>query len=154
MCPLPICIMITALPHVRKHPHTNTHTQLYLHGEGSSLLVVMVQQVGHEGGVVWKLLAHPQSNGLAAERTVAVLRLHMDGRAGGEEKQGDEEQELLLVVVVESSTHLHTSVRNPHDGRKGGLLLPICSHSRMDVSQLMDGEEECAIPLQNYALEI
>lgn len=45
---------------------------LYLHCKGCSLLVVMIEQVGHEGGVVGETLAHPQHDGLTREGAVAA----------------------------------------------------------------------------------
>ena len=55
---------------------------LYLHGEGGGLLVVVVQDVGHVGGVVRQPLAHSQRDGLTGEQAVAPLRrIHGDGDA-------------------------------------------------------------------------
>lgn len=61
----------------------------YLHGQCSCLLVVVVQKIGHEGGVVRQVLAHSQSDGLTAELTVAFYRVYVDGksRADQEEQQ-------------------------------------------------------------------
>lgn len=54
----------------------------YLHGESGSLLVVVVQYVGHEGGVVGQPLTHAQGDGLTGEQTVAPCRgVHRDGNA-------------------------------------------------------------------------
>lgn len=54
----------------------------YLHGEGRGLLVVVVQYVGHVGGVVGKPLAHAKGYGLTSEQTVALhRRVHGDGDA-------------------------------------------------------------------------
>ncbi len=32
---------------------------VYLHGESSGLLIIVIQKVGHEGGIVGEALAHP-----------------------------------------------------------------------------------------------
>lgn len=79
------------------HKHTHIHKiqrmqqPTYLHGQCSCLLVVVVQQVGHEGGVVRQILAHSQSDGFAAELTVALHGLHVNGtrRRHHEEQQED-----------------------------------------------------------------
>lgn len=61
---------------------TFQHKDRYLHGERRRLLVVVVQRVGHEGGVVGQTLAHAQGDGLAGERAVAARRrVHGDGHA-------------------------------------------------------------------------
>lgn len=70
----------------KKHPvllHlSHVSSVLYLHGESGSLLVVMVQYVGHEGGVVGQPLAHAQGDGLTGEQTMAPRRrIHGDGYA-------------------------------------------------------------------------
>lgn len=55
---------------------------LYLHGEGGRLLVVMVEHVWHEGGVVGQPLAHAQRDGLAGEQAVTPRRrVHRNGHA-------------------------------------------------------------------------
>lgn len=94
MCMLYKQYIIPPLPPSRRRlSNFTTHrlTQSYLHGESGRLLVVVVQQVGHEGGVVRQILAHPQPDGLAAELAVALRVLHMDGPSSWE--QGEEEQE-------------------------------------------------------------
>lgn len=45
---------------------------LYLHGEGCGLLIVVIEQVGHERGVVGETLTHPQRDRLAREGAVAA----------------------------------------------------------------------------------
>lgn len=68
---------------------------LYLHGEGSGLLVVVVQGVGHEGGVVGQPLAHAQRDGLAGEQAVAASRrVHRDGHARRQHGHGQHPQEV------------------------------------------------------------
>lgn len=68
---------------------------LYLHGEGGSLLVVMVQYVGHEGGVVGQPLAHAQGDGLTGEQAVAPRRrVHGDGDAHRQHGHGQHPQEI------------------------------------------------------------
>lgn len=42
------------------------------------MLVVVVQEVGHEGGVVRQVLAHPQDDGLAGEQAVPSRGGHPD----------------------------------------------------------------------------
>lgn len=91
-------------PHVTLHSQTripleqqqSTYTHgysQYLHGERGRLLVVVVEEVGHEGGVVRQVLAHPQSYWLTGKRTVALCCLHMDGQTGGAEGWEEEKQE-------------------------------------------------------------
>lgn len=45
---------------------------LYLHGESCGLLIVVIEQIGHERGVVGETLAHPQRDGLTREGAVAA----------------------------------------------------------------------------------
>lgn len=53
---------------------------LYLHGESGGLLVIMVQYVWHEGGVVGQPLTHAQGDGLTGKQTVAPRsRIHGNG---------------------------------------------------------------------------
>lgn len=54
---------------------------LYLHGESGSLLIVVIEQVGHERGVVGETLTHPQCDRLTREGAVAACWLHVDSRA-------------------------------------------------------------------------
>ena len=57
----------------------------YLHSESSCLLVVVVEDVGHEGGVVGQALAHAQGDGLAGEHAVAAsCCIHWDGHTSGQ----------------------------------------------------------------------
>lgn len=67
----------------------------YLHSQGRRLLVVVIQKVGHEGGVVRQVLAHSQSDGLTAELTVALDVVYVNGksRAHQEEEQVEEDGE-------------------------------------------------------------
>lgn len=55
----------------------------------------MIQEIGHKGGVVRQILAHPQPDGLTAELTVALCGLHMNahGRCAQEEQYVDRNQE-------------------------------------------------------------
>lgn len=81
-----------ACPVICSHTHTHTRRMqqpTYLHGQRSCLLVVVVQQVGHEGGVVRQILAHSQSDGFAAELAVALHGLRVNGtrRRHHEEQQ-------------------------------------------------------------------
>lgn len=67
----------------------------YLHGESSSLLVVVVQDVGHEGGVVGQPLTHAQGDGLTGEQTVAPGHsIHGDGDTHGQHGHGKHPQEI------------------------------------------------------------
>lgn len=69
--------------------------RLYLHGEGSGLLVIVVKGVGHEGGVVWQPLAHAQRDGFAGEQAVAARRrVHRDGHACRQHGHGERPQEV------------------------------------------------------------
>lgn len=63
----------------------------YLHSQCSSLLVVVVQQVGHKGGVVRQILAHSQSDGLAAELAVAPQGLQVNGQSWGQHEEQQED---------------------------------------------------------------
>lgn len=65
----------------------------YLHGQSSRLLVIMIQEIGHEGGVVRQILAHSQSDGLTAEFTVALYRLHVRRTQGDEEQKEEDDNE-------------------------------------------------------------
>lgn len=56
----------------------------YLHGEGSGLLIIVIEQVGHKGCVVREALAHPKCDGLAGERAVTACRLHVDSHTCGQ----------------------------------------------------------------------
>lgn len=68
---------------------------LYLHGEGGRLLVVVVEGVGHEGGVVGQPLAHAQRDGLAGEQVVAARRrVHGDGHARRQHGHGQRPQQV------------------------------------------------------------
>lgn len=59
------------------------------------MLVVMVQYVGHEGGVVGQPLAHAQGDGLTGEQTVApCCRIHGDGNARRQHGHGQHPQEI------------------------------------------------------------
>lgn len=72
-----------------------TAAVLYLHGEGGRLLVVVVEDVGHEGGVVRQPLAHAQRDGLTGEQAVAARRrIHRDGHARREHGDGQHPQEV------------------------------------------------------------
>lgn len=74
--------------------HTSPAVLLYLHGEGGRLLVVVVEAVGHEGGVVGQPLAHAQRDGLAGEQAVAARRrVHRDGHARRQHGHGQHPQE-------------------------------------------------------------
>lgn len=67
----------------------------YLHGEGGGLLVVVVEGVGHEGGVVGQPLAHAQRDGLAGEQAVAARRrVHGDGHAHRQHGHGQRPQQV------------------------------------------------------------
>lgn len=68
---------------------------LYLHGQGGRLLVVVVEDVGHEGGVVGQSLAHAQRDGLAGEQAVAAgRRVHGDGHARRQHGHGQHPQDV------------------------------------------------------------
>lgn len=55
----------------------------------------MVQDVGHEGGVVRQPLAHAQGDGLTGEETVAPCRrIHGDGDARRQHGHGQHPQEI------------------------------------------------------------
>lgn len=59
------------------------------------MLVVMVQYVGHEGGVVGQPLAHAQGDGLTGEQAVAPRRrIHRDGNARRQHGHGQRPQEI------------------------------------------------------------
>lgn len=59
------------------------------------MLVVMVQDVGHEGGVVGQPLAHAQGDGLTGEETVAPCRrIHGNGDARRQHGHGQHPQEI------------------------------------------------------------
>ena len=61
----------------------------YLHGERSCLLVVVVEDVGHEGGVVGQALAHAQGDGLTGEHAVTASGcVHGDGHTSGQHGHG------------------------------------------------------------------
>lgn len=75
--------------------HTSAAVLLYLHGEGCGLLVVVVEGVGHEGGVVGQPLAHAQRDGLAGEQAVAACRrVHRDGHTRCQHRHGQHPQEV------------------------------------------------------------
>lgn len=68
---------------------------LYLHGEGGRLLVVVVEDVGHEGGVVRQPLAHAQRDGLTGEQAVTPRRrIHRNGHARREHGDRQHPQEV------------------------------------------------------------
>lgn len=55
----------------------------------------MVEDVGHEGGVVRQPLAHAQRDGLTGEQAVAPRRrVHGDGHARREHGDGQHPQEV------------------------------------------------------------
>lgn len=59
------------------------------------MLVVVVQDVGHEGGVVGQPLAHAQGDGLTGEQAVAPRRrVHGDGDAHRQHGHGQHPQEI------------------------------------------------------------
>lgn len=81
-----------------------SHHVPYLHGESSRLLVVVVHDVGHEGGVIWQPLTHAQGDGLAGEQTVAACcSVHGDGHAGGEHRHREHPQEIHHWVPTRES---------------------------------------------------
>lgn len=65
-------------------------TSTYLHGKSGCLLVVVVEQVGHEGGVVGEILTHTEPYGLTSECAVAFHRVHENSRAAGEQSGGQQ----------------------------------------------------------------
>lgn len=65
-------------------------TVTYLHCKGSRLLVVVVEQVGHEGSVVGEILTHSEPYGLTSECAVAFHRVHKNGRAAGKQSGGQQ----------------------------------------------------------------
>lgn len=96
--PISTCAMTYTLTHSQACDewHMHVHTQPYLHCQCSSLLVVVIQEIGHEGGVIRQILAHSQSDGLAGKLAVALYGLHVNAdsrRHQGEEEweEGDEE---------------------------------------------------------------
>lgn len=75
--------------------HVHVSAVLYLHGQSCSLLVVMVQYVGHEGGVVGQPLAHAQGDGLTGEQAVAPChRIHGDGHTHRQHGHRQQPQEI------------------------------------------------------------
>lgn len=62
----------------------------HLHGQRSRLLVIVMEEIGHKGGVVRQILAHSQSDWLTAELTVALCGLHVNAQSRGaqEERHG------------------------------------------------------------------
>lgn len=69
----------------REREKHESEMSTYLHGKGGRLLVIVVEQVWHEGGVVGEILAHTESYGLTGECAVAFYRVNEDGRAAGEQ---------------------------------------------------------------------
>lgn len=62
-------------------------TFAYLHGESGCLLVIVVEQVGHEGGVVGEILTHSEPYGLTGKHAVAFYSVHENSRAAGEQSR-------------------------------------------------------------------
>lgn len=62
-------------------------TFTYLHGESGCLLVIVVEKVGHEGGVIGEILTHSEPYGLTGERAVAFHSVHENSRATGEQSR-------------------------------------------------------------------
>lgn len=62
----------------------------YLHRQSGGLLVVVVEEVGHEGGVVGEILAHSEADRLAGEHAVTAHRIHVDAQAAREQGQNQQ----------------------------------------------------------------
>lgn len=85
--------------------HMTCQQAVYLHGEGGGLLVVVVQDVGHEGGVVRQPLTHAQRHGLAGEQTVAPGRsVHGNGYTCSQHGHGKSPEEIHDRSVLTSQT--------------------------------------------------
>lgn len=99
---------------------TKAQACLYLHGESCGLLIVVIEQVGHEGGVVGEALAHAQRDGLTREGAVAACRLHVDGRASCQHGQHNPGQ-------------IHCPGARQKHGVKGMMSLEVCVSRQLEV---------------------